>query len=75
MLRLAAALFLGLTLWTGSASAQTQQAAPTLRSSPIIVIDLEEVFTSSLYGQRVVADYNAAAIELEAENRRIADLL
>jgi len=74
MKRLAAALFLGMALASGPAGAQ--QTTPTAGPvSQILVLDIEAVFNDSLYGKRVLDDYNATAVDLEAENRRIADSL
>jgi len=74
MKRLAAALLLGMALAAGPAGAQ--QTAPAAGPvSQILVIDIDAVFNDSAFGKRVVAEFNATAVELEAENRRIADSL
>ncbi len=55
----------------GAASEQT----PALVRSPILTIDPNTLFSNSIYGQRVQADLNLRAEELNAENRRIEQAL
>lgn len=64
-----------------SASAQ-QEGAPSVFDvqdqqvqSAIVTVDVESLFTQSVYGQRVVRDYTQGRDALAQENRRIAAAL
>ncbi|EKE43612.1 hypothetical protein OCGS_2344 [Oceaniovalibus guishaninsula JLT2003] len=69
---LAAAAFLTLA----APPVGAQQAAPLAAPSPILVVDQDRLFADSAFGRRAVAEIEARATELAAENRRIeADLV
>jgi len=40
--------------------------------SPVLIVNLDAVFSGTLYGRRIVADLEAAFADLRAENERIA---
>ncbi len=63
-----------LGLWFGTAAPVAAQDLST-STSTILTINQERLFATSLYGERVNADIEAASATLSAENRRIeADL-
>jgi Skp family chaperone for outer membrane proteins len=49
---------------------QSEQSAPT-----ILTVDIDRLFGQSQFGERIAETYNAGQLELNAENRRIADAL
>jgi len=53
----------------GTAPASSAQNLPA--TSPVLILDQEELFLLSQFGQRIRADIAAASTELGAENRRI----
>ena len=66
---------------TGIALAQ-QNTDPTIFEVPIeqgaptiLTVDIDRLFGQSEFGQRIAQTYNDGGIELNAENRRIADAL
>jgi len=71
---LVAALLLPLALLVGAAGAQTGPGGFTV-SSPILRLDQDRLFRQSLYGQRVLAELEAATRALAAENARIDEAL
>jgi Skp family chaperone for outer membrane proteins len=62
------ALCLGLM---AAPAARAQQQQPDLVRSPVLMIDFEEVFVTSMFGQRVLDEVRAETEELAAQNRRI----
>ncbi|RYG92179.1 OmpH family outer membrane protein [Loktanella sp. IMCC34160] len=66
-------------LATGPAWAQDAPVpvppAPGATAPLVLVIDYDRAFSQSLFGQRVVAEFNQAARALEAENSRITQEL
>lgn len=65
------ALLCALALWAGAAPAQE----PTPAESAVVLIDSEQLFAESLFGQRIMRELQAQTEDLAAENRRIeADL-
>ena len=56
------------------APVQAQDAAAVVRS-PVLLIDIETVFSGTQYGQRILSEIQSASETLKAENQRIADAL
>ncbi|MBS8228655.1 OmpH family outer membrane protein [Vannielia litorea] len=67
----AAVLCLGLALGPGLAQ---QQAGPRTQS-PVLTIDQERLFQTTLFGRRLQRELNAARADLIAENTRIQEEL
>ena len=68
-------------LGAGTAGAQ-QTSDPLLLAQPseqvvttILTVDLDRLFGQSQFGERIADDYNTGRLDLNAENRRIADAL
>ena len=59
----------------GGASDGLAETAPQVPSSALLTVDVERLFTQSLFGQRIAQDYASGREGLAAENRRIADAL
>lgn len=49
--------------------------APQAPASIVLTVDVERLFTQSLFGQRIAREYTSGREGLAAENRRIADAL
>lgn len=66
----AAVVMLGLAV-----PAQAQPLVQGEEQHAILVVDLEQLFEKSLFGQRIAADYAQARVDLAAENRVIESAL
>ena len=64
------ALALGLSAWPLILVAQTPEAA-SVPPVAIVTLDQEQLFSGTLYGQAVQAQFDAEAAALLAENRKI----
>lgn len=72
--QLSAVLLTGaiLSLLGGGAVAQSGSNAPqTAPSSQVLIVDFDRAFRQSMFGQRIVREFNAAALALNAENERL----
>ncbi len=63
------AALLSLTLLSGTGSEAI--FAQTLGPSPVLTLDQEQLFSGSAFGQRLVAEFEAASRALALENREI----
>ena len=68
------ALILGacLAIGAGHVSAQTQ---PVQLPSSVLIIDTEQVFSGTIYGQRIIAEVQVKTEAQNEENRQIANAL
>lgn len=64
-------LGLALALAPGAGAAQQQQQQPGTVQSPVLTLNQEKLYQSTLFGQRMQRELNDARTELIAENRRI----
>ncbi len=65
-----------LTLIATSATPQTtERTVPGIGPGNFLVVDQEKLFTNSRFGQRILADVEAATSELVAENTQIENAL
>jgi len=59
-----------LALAVAGHSAPAQELSTGVTASPVITIDQDQLFARSAWGQRAIAEIEAASAELAAENRR-----
>lgn len=77
MRTLLACLFVGLL--GGAAAGQevtvTPEISQNVPASNLLTVDLDQMFSQSLFGQRIAREYSEAREELRTENQRIAAAL
>lgn len=66
---------IALTFGGWSVAPVLAQEAATVVRSPVLLIDIETVFSGTLYGQRILSEIQSESEILKAENQRIADAL
>ncbi|MBU2993211.1 OmpH family outer membrane protein [Octadecabacter sp. 1_MG-2023] len=80
---LASRLLVALAIASGAGSVGAQQVSdpsvfevPSAQIAPsLLTVDIERLFSQSQFGQRIAETYTQSRIELNDENRRIADAL
>ncbi len=73
--RVVRALVTALACAAAASGAGAQGAGPGVAESPILTLDQERLFRDSLFGRRILFDFEARRVVLAAENRAIEEEL